>query len=64
MRESAAHCTWFPWCAELAAHEVERCTPEGVVLRELVCDRHLPNAREHDYQPRVEGREQQCPRPS
>ncbi len=50
MRTSASHCTWFPWCREPAVHEVERYLPTGAVRRERVCDRHLPNAREHGFE--------------
>jgi hypothetical protein len=55
MRTSASHCTWFPWCTEPVAHEVEHHTADGVVLRELVCDRHLRNARAHGYEPIARG---------
>jgi hypothetical protein len=64
MRTSAPHCTWFPWCAEPVAHEVERQTADDVVLRELVCHRHLAQARDHGFAIREEGREHPCPRPS
>jgi hypothetical protein len=64
MRAPASHCTWFPWCTEPVVHEVERQTSGGAVLRELVCGRHLANAREHGFQVRDEGREHRCPRPS
>jgi hypothetical protein len=51
MRTPASHCTWFPWCTEPVAHEVERHMPDGVVLRERVCDRHLRNALDHGFEP-------------
>jgi hypothetical protein len=64
MRAPASHCTWFPWCTKPVAHEVERQTPDGVVLRELVCGQHLANASAHGFHVRDEGREHRCPRPS
>lgn len=48
---ASSHCTWFPWCTRPVAREVERRTADGVVLRELVCDRHLANARDHGFVP-------------
>jgi hypothetical protein len=73
MRTPASHCTWFPWCTEPVAHEVERHTADGVVLRELVCERHLAKARQHGFDVRDvnggrgvrdEGRGHRSPRPS
>jgi hypothetical protein len=42
-------CTWFPWCADPARHEVERRTSGGSTLREVVCERHLSNACDHGF---------------
>jgi hypothetical protein len=53
MRTAKTHCTWFPWCAETAAHEVERHTSDEVVVHEVVCDRHLPNALARGYEERA-----------
>ncbi|HEY8527398.1 MAG TPA: hypothetical protein VIL48_20700 [Acidimicrobiales bacterium] len=55
MRTSSP-CTWFPWCTRPVARAVERRTADGVVLREAVCERHLPHARDHGFVP-VEGEE-------
>ena len=42
-------CGWVASCTAPARHRVERQTRPGLILREAVCDDHLPIARRRGY---------------
>lgn len=45
-------CTWIPACYKQGEYRVERQTRPGLILDDMVCDKHLEDARRHGYRVR------------
>ena len=42
-------CTWVKWCSEPGVHLVWRQTRPGLIVDDIVCERHLQEARAAGY---------------